>query len=242
MKFYNEDKHSIAERQMLMFNKSKGKGNCPFCNGKGFVMVIKEWDGNPYPTVTKCKDCSSETDTERNLKQIGADMNPSFENYKVENKWQGIIKKSAEEYNERFFFVGGQSGCGKTHICTAIIRKYAEQNLNIKIFRWNEDSKRLKALVNDGSYDLEINEYKGRCDVLYIDDLFKGAVTDADIKLAFEIIDYRYRNRMKTLISSEWHINEIKKIDEAVGGRIEEMAKGHCHNIGREDARNWRAK
>ena len=58
-----------------------------------------------------------------------------------------------------------------------------------------EDSARLKAAILDGSYATELLPYK-EADVLYLDDLFKTKsgflqdVSNADVKLAFELLDY----------------------------------------------------
>ena len=75
---------------------------------------------------------------------------------------------------------------------------------------------------------------------LYIDDLFKGGASEADIKLAFELIDHRYRNKYITIISTELLPNELIAIDEAVAGRIFEKSKNHRIVIGRDSAKNQR--
>ena len=49
--------------------------------------------------------------------------------------------------------------------------------------------------------------------VLYIDDFFKGGITDADFRLAFEIINARYNDKgLRTIISSEVKIKDLMKI------------------------------
>ena len=73
-------------------------------------------------------------------------------------------------------------------------------------------------------------------EVLYIDDLFKTEQgrnpTTADVNIAFEILNYRYRNpELITIISSERTIQDIVKIDEAVGSRIFEKSRNCCINI-----------
>lgn len=238
-----EYKLEIAQAECLAYNQMTGRfSSCPTCKGKGYIRFIKVFDGYPYTPLKPCPDCHNQNKTDMKLAIASIDKDLNFDTYKVHTSWQRQIKESAKNFNERFFYIGGQSGCGKTHICSAICIKFAEQDLTIRVMRWNEDSKRLKTMAMDGEYQFAIDEYKSRCDVLYIDDLYKGDVTDADIKLAFEIIDYRYRNRLKTIISSEWLLPELTRMDSAVGGRIEEMSKNHCHNIGRDEARNWRRK
>ena len=87
--------------------------------------------------------------------------------------------------------------------------------------------------MNDPAYESKVNEYKNT-DVLYIDDLFKckqngtDEITNADIKLAFELTDYRARNGMITIISSNSNIEEIINADEALGSRIFDMSGEYC--------------
>lgn len=76
--------------------------------------------------------------------------------------------------------------------------------------------------------------------MLYIDDLFKGKITEADINLVFEILNYRYNNNFKTIISSEYMLTELLKIDEAISSRILEKSRGYHLDIKRENGRNYR--
>lgn len=79
--------------------------------------------------------------------------------------------------------------------------------------------------------------------MLYIDDLFKqSSVSDADVKLAFEIIDYRARNNLITVISSELDVNDLIEIDEALGGRIVQMTKGNRYIISKDRKKNYRLR
>lgn len=147
----------------------------------------------------------------------------TFKNFQTESEWQKALKNSAVEFTKSDavgFFVGGQSGCGKTHICTAMIGNFIKQGASARYFVWRENSTILKAKVNDSDYADCINEFK-KTDILYIDDLFKQKnITDADIKLAFELIDYRSRQRLKTIISTELDENALIGCDEALAGRI----------------------
>ena len=140
------------------------------------------------------------------------------------------------------FFIGGQSGCGKTHICTAIIGNFIKQGLSARYFVWREDSTILKAMVNDREYTERINEFK-TADVLYIDDLFKQKdVKDADIKLAFELIDYRLRQQLKTVISTELDEDALIECDEALASRIMQISRGFRMLIPYDRKKNYRLR
>lgn len=104
---------------------------------------------------------------------------------------------------------------------------------------WAEEAPAAKAAVNEPEYKEIVSGYQ-KADVLYIDDLFKNCVTDADIRLAFQILDYRYRNAMCTIISSEHTLDEIYSIDKALGGRIAETAFNI--NIQKDSKKDYRLK
>ena len=67
-----------------------------------------------------------------------------------------------------------------------------------------------------------------KTEVLYIDDFLKGGDTDADIRLAYEILNSRYNDRgLRTILSSEMTPEKLLRRDEALGGRIYERARGY---------------
>jgi DNA replication protein DnaC len=109
----------------------------------------------------------------------------------------------------------------------------------------------LKAIINEPEY-AEMLAALQKVDVLYIDDFFKPMKDDrgkdlpptkADIRLAYEILDYRYQHRdLITIISSERHVHELEEIDSAVGSRIYEMTKQNAYNIAKTKDRNYRLR
>ena len=141
----------------------------------------------------------------------------------------------------------GQSGCGKTHICTALVGGFIKLGFSVRYLVWQEDSARLKAAILDGSYATELLPYK-EADVLYLDDLFKTKsgflqdVSNADVKLAFELLDYRCRNRMLTILSTEWTTAQLVEVDEALAGRIIRMARGYTICVKKDRNKNYRLK
>ena len=178
----------------------------------------------------------------------------TFEQFHAQEPWQQTMLELAKEYatdgiaNGYWFIAGGQPGCGKTHLCTAIARKVLyERPLYYMV--WDGESKRLKSIVNEpDDYEREIGKIKN-AKVLYIDDLFKPVPnedggkympTGGDVKLAFEIINHRYINKLPTIISSEWYIDELATIDEATASRIAERAGKYQVMVGRDRSRNHR--
>lgn len=219
--------------------------NCDYCHNRGHMAVIVDGE----MCTCECPKCSSIRKCIRFFSQSGL-AGCKFENFKTECEWQKSLLKTVKDYsahiNEKWFFIGGQSGSGKTHLCTAIIQELIfNHQKEALLFEWAEKSKKLKQLINDQKYDMEINKYK-TVTILYIDDLFKTkrgeTATAADINLAFEIIDYRYRNNLITIISSEFSIDDIISIDEATGGRIKHKAQECVLYINKDKNKNYRLK
>jgi DNA replication protein DnaC len=158
------------------------------------------------------------------------------------------MKENAIDYLEhgqdKSFFIAGQSGSGKTHICTAICCELIEQGKSFRFFDWVQVSTKLKGQVlAPADYEREIEQYK-KADILYIDDFLKQSVTEADMRLAYEIINSRYVSGKPTIISSERDLTEIRHIrgedsGKAIARRIYEMCgEGtYCHKLVKEDKR-----
>lgn len=212
---------SVHYSKVDSFNRKEGEltgYDCDKCHNKGIIMTEDE----------KIMDCSC-MQVRRMLKLIKASgledvMNRlTFDSYQAKTNWQKDAKKTAQEFAKNpdgWLLVCGQSGAGKTHLCTAVAAEILKRGIPTLYMLWRSDSVRLKSSITDDfNYQRYIEPFKTvKC--LYIDDFLKGKITDADINLAFEILDHRYRNDQITIISTERSPDEIDRIDEAICGRI----------------------
>lgn len=229
---------------------------CRICKNKGFIAkLVENADGTYSHCFADCKCVETRKSIMRmkrsGLKDIIKDY--TFDKFEASEPWQKAIKAAAMEYAENpegWFMLCGQSGAGKTHLCTAICREFLLSGRRVRYMLWRDDIVKIKGAVTDSEeYSKLIEEFK-RVDVLYIDDLFKTGkapdgtslkVTGADINVAFEIINFRYNNPgLLTIISSELSEDELIDIDEAIGGRIYERAK--AFTIGKNRDRNYRIR
>ncbi len=238
--------------------------DCALCKNRGYSKkTVYYRDTNAWANVEYDCVCKQKRRIRKNMEQSGLkDMmeNHRFDNFIVEDETQNILKNKALHHTAhyadrlpyRWFFAGGQSGAGKTHICTAISNHLIDAGKTLKYKLWREHAVKLKALVNDAAaYEKELREWL-EPDVLYIDDFLKcGNVaggtqlpTQADLNLAYTILDYRYKNnKAVTIISSEFYLTEILRMEQAVGSRIiERTGSEYFVNIGRDDAKNYRLK
>lgn len=230
--------------------------NCPLCKNKGFVAKLTEHNGMYSHCFVDCK-CVEIRNSIMRMKRSGLKdiiKDYTFDKFKDTENWQKAMKSAAMEYAKEpsgWFFLGGQSGCGKTHLCTAICREFLLSGRSVQYLVWRDDIVLMKANVNDAEqYSKLIDRFK-TADVLYIDDLFwtgtdngdkKKKPTGGDVNVAFELLNYRYNNPSSiTIISSELTEDEILDINEAVGGRIYERAK-KAFSIAPDRNKNYRIK
>lgn len=174
----------------------------------------------------------------------------TFASFEAGEPWQREMKAAAAAYAENpdgWFLLCGQTGCGKTHLCTAAVGRLMDAGRSARYMLWRDEAVKLKAAVNDeAAYAARMRPLK-EADVLYIDDLFKTAAgarpTPGDIHVAFELINARYcRPQAVTLISCEATVEELLQIDEAVGSRIYQRTRGHCVVVRRSPSRNYRMR
>ncbi len=239
------DMLSSSKRQCERLNEETEKlpeicgFHCTECNDRGGTYKISE---SGEICFYCCTHCANVREGMYLLKKSGL-ADKTFEIFETNSEWQKRLLERVRKYSAsdgKWLFIGGQSGCGKTHLCTAAAREIIlGENVSAALFKWVEDARELKALVNDSSYSAEADKFR-KADILYIDDLLKGSVTAADLKLGYDLVDYRYRHRLRTIISSEMFLSEIISKDEALGGRIKEMAGEFAFNIKRDRSKNYR--
>lgn len=224
--------------------------SCSKCGGKGFIYVPDEHEGF---RAKECE-CNKKRKAMARLRRSGLEnviKELTFDRYKATEDWQKEAYNKAKAYAENpkgWLYIGGQVGVGKTHLCTATCRELLLQGKEVRYFPWR-DVTILKQQINDDRYSNELDSLK-TSEVLYIDDLFKGGKenqktgkiepTPADVNIAFEILDYRYKNNLPTILSGERYLPELMDIDEGVGSRVYQMAKDSNSNIKRDSSRNWR--
>ena len=217
-----------------------GGVDCPICHNTGVLLYRK--DGNEYSKECECMAKRRFMKRIRNSGMEDMIRRYTFEAYEAEDAQRQKVKEIAEAYCEAdsgWFFIAGKSGSGKTHICTAICSRLIQKGNEVYYMEWRDESRQLKAMMNTEELDERLYRLK-KVKILYIDDFLKGGCNDADIRLAFEIINARYNDtRLRTIISTEASIEAIIGIDEAMGSRIKERSNGFAVKAPKE---NWRLR
>ena len=215
---------------------------CSRCHNTGWVMVKK----GDYTAMAHCPDCFERREMVRRLKHSGVSAKDyarytldSFDASRSDNARK--MKEMAISYLKHHvpggpgFGILGKSGMGKTHICIAVCHE-----LTVKLhephyyFSYRSEIPNLVKAAGSyaGDYDAAMGKWK-TCKNLFIDDLFKLAgkvqnghlvvVDRQELRIVFDIINARYLNHLTTIFSSEYSVNDITVVDEALGSRIYEM-------------------
>lgn len=234
--------------------------DCPICKNRGYIFIPIESDSidfrEHYKDVT-CE-CMVRRLNVKRMRQSGLkDVSNlfRFDTFVTNKPFMKKMYDTAKSYvdngadDNKWLYIGGQSGSGKSHICTAATVKLMEK-YNALYVMWPNKVRIIKQNINDSDrYEEEIRELQN-VGLLYIDDFFKpvfnangteALASAADVRIAYEILNYRYINKMPTIISSEMFSFELAKIDEAIAGRIAEMCAGKYKvDINRDTKRNYR--
>lgn len=243
---------SRVERERYLADLSNKKPgtltgmNCSECLNRGYFHRVRE-DGSRY--TEECKCMIHRKNLERLEKSGLRDMTRRY----TFKKWEQTGPEQIAAYSTAMAFcqnpngwlvVSGRPGTGKTHICTAVCVEMMRNSLSVRYVMWREFATNGKSMVNESEEYKQLMEPLKKAKVLYIDDFFKTGngqdPTTADVNLAFELLNYRYNDsKLITIISTEYSLERMMEIDEAVGSRIYERSKRFYLPMQGE---NWRTK
>lgn len=219
---------------LSQYGRGQALLDCPLCENRGYLMSV---DADGILRGRPCN-CMERRNTLWSLRRDGLTdtvKRCTFESYKTDTETQRKVKDAALAFTEdssgAWFFISGRSGSGKSHICTAAFAALIEGGSGGRFLRWEQGVTRLKQLRYNSpeDYDAALRPLLHTA-ILYVDDLFVGAASDADLRLAYTILDARYSNaRLRTIISCERSLRKIAELPEGerIAGRIAERAKGY---------------
>ena len=145
----------------------------------------------------------------------------------------------------------GRSGTGKSHLAYGIARKLVEvDNKGVKIAQYNEMIQAFKmSRFDEINFNRILNQYISPR-YLLLDDFLKGSVRkynhitkidDAEIEFIFLVINGRYLKHKDIILTSEYSVEAIQQLDEAIASRIFEMCGKRVVEFGSGEE-NWRMK
>lgn len=252
----NVEENFLDKRNVKLYNATQYNDKtyqCEKCKNKGKIAYLDEYG------IFNLKDCECYRIrlNRKKMEKLGLlnflDENNSFETMVSNENWQqhmiSIAKNYVENFDNEWLLVCGSVGSGKTKLCSIVFSKILEKKPNAicEYLQWDADCNNLTfpSEKEKDNVNALIEDYKN-CDILYIDDFLRlKSKKDFNSYLsntAKAIINYRYINKLTTIISSELYYNELEELDEAIATRIYQMCgKGeHIISIKRDKGRNMR--
>lgn len=209
---------------------------CPKCNGVGYILFqVGKYE---YSKPCECRALKEAKDRLRKSGLANEFKTKTFDTYDTNNDsvledakntamrfTQTVMNKPVTEAPS--LMLCGQVGAGKTHLGTASSVMLIENGIAVIYMGYREEMTALKSRVMDDiAYANGINKFKN-AKILFIDDFLKGKITESDLNIVYEIINYRYNNNMPVIISTEKTLEELLEFDEAIGSRLIEMSRGY---------------
>lgn len=245
------DIKAFTKESIKYFNTAEGKEDyyyCNKCNNRGMSLEVKYINNIPYEYAKMC-DCQEKRQAYKKMVADGTErlfiqqLKDLVTNTPVKEAMKQLAINNLEKPD--WFYLGGQSGSCKSTVCGMLSREHLDRGHKVTIMKWVNDINQLKTdqFNRADEFRNRMNVLKNT-EILFIDDLFKSEnsarPTATELKLTFEIIDYRYDNNKKTIIASEFTIANLLEIDQAITGRIKEKAKDSIINIEKDINKNYR--
>jgi DNA replication protein DnaC len=239
-----EEKQFFQEQRRLTEKIWKLKAQdkaCKKCFDEGYAI---DWANNYNLTeVAWVCECGAlqRIKAEEHRDQVRDRAMDTFQEIKPHhNTMLQVAKKFLNQENQKWIYVGGAVGSGKTHLCEVLVKELFEKTkLTTRTEKWRDLAKRIKS---DPTSEVLMLELKA-VPILYIDDLFKSGgdkVTEADVNIAYDIIEGRMNFGGYTIINSEYTIQSLKEIDKSVTSRIVEKAGDFIINISEGEGKDVR--
>lgn len=241
----NAIKKIKENRQASTDSTETNRYKCEKCKDTGWVV-----NGNNF---TRCG-CFEIKEAELIFENSGIkDKSFTFTNFQEWNEASKKMKDAAVQYYQAFSKIMserqnslaflGQVGSGKTHLTVALgLNILKTKKLPVVYFSYRDTITNIKQNMTDEEYYRKQIDKFQNAKVLLIDDMLKGKTTESDKNIMFEIINYRYINRLPIIISSEYGIEDLLNFDEAIGSRIYEMCKDYLIEIDKTINNNFRLR
>ena len=200
------------------------------CSGLGWVTgLFPVGDpnfGRAFPCVCK----SNKTDYSKYLWEVsglGETTFQRFNNYELRTDECKVAKDSAFDWasgdKSPWMIMLGNVGVGKTHLAKASVSWIIGRKEMVVYMTSAELASKVKSMMDTNKYDEYVNHLKN-VKHLIIDDLGREYSTDYVRSLFYEILDYRYSRRMRTMITSNFSLDELEQVfDFAVVDRFKDV-------------------
>lgn len=213
-----------------------GDPDCPYCHGLGFVGKDVPFGHPDFGKLKICVCRERELIEARQKKlyemsNLGALREKSFDNFKARGR-VGLAAQQADSleqaYNSALHFAGtlqgwllllGRYGCGKTHLAAAIANQAVALGMETLFLTVPDLLDWLRFAYSDNNSD----SFEGRFDkireipLLVMDDFGTQSATAWAQEKLFQILNYRYINKLATVITSN---NPLTSFEGRIRSRL----------------------
>jgi DNA replication protein DnaC len=210
-----------------------GGPDCDYCLNRRYVL---DGQGNPKP----CPQCSVaqmwKVDAIDSFSsRVGIAIRQTFTNFKTafngtEDERLVDCLQAAEDFanhpEDHWLILWGDRGNGKSHLCAAVANHLINAHVPALFISMPDLLAALKQAM-DLQANTEQESYSGRMQlfktapVLVLDDLGAETGSNSSGGVMFEILDYRYRNRLPTMIVTNCALDEF---DPRIASRMQDTS------------------
>jgi DNA replication protein DnaC len=217
------------------------EGECPLCDGYGYIVTPQD--------VQICS-CLKKRQLGRRLNKASIPpryKNKTLDTFKADVDARRLALRQVRRFVQEFeascecpgLFLYGAPGTGKTHLAIGALRDLVEAGHSGLFYNMVTlmDHFRKQAMGTLAQEDEERLEHLAEVDVLVIDDLGAGRLTDFIQERMYALIDKRYSNNQCVIVTSNLG---LRKLEEQVTYPVLSRVRGMCFtvNTGELDFRN----
>jgi DNA replication protein DnaC len=223
-----QERRSSASSRAEAHRDTLGDPNCPHCGGLGYLrkdVPVEDPDfGRLFVCVCRRKEVTKVVrDRLFTLSHLDELRDLTFESFKprglpglreVQADSLQTAYNQAHRYAENlkgWLFMQGGPGCGKTHLAAAVANFAVEMGVPTLFLTVPDllDSLRFTYDSEDTSFESRFDEIRN-AELLILDDFGTQNATGWAQEKLFQIINYRYINKLATIVTSNLVIDEIE--------------------------------
>ncbi len=205
-----------------------GDSNCSICGGLGYIRLDVPLEHPDFGKLFPCACRAAEirerrTEALRSVSNLAALDRFTFETFRPEGqglspdrqrnlRWAYDLACAYAVHPEGWLVLRGGYGCGKTHLAAAIANACVVQGVSVLFLTVPDLLDHLRASFSPSAsqtYDERFEEVR-TAPLLILDDLGIEQSTPWALEKLFQLLNYRYMNRLPTVITTNHALEEME--------------------------------